>query len=194
MDLKIAKLDADLRKHREAIRALGSRPGPALEQAKKRAMNVLKQKRMLEIQRDKLQENSMRLDDARYTTSAMQDQAEMVKALKVASKEMKTQIKKTKELDIDHVNDIMDELQEQKDYFEEVQMAMSSYDVPLDIDDSELMAEMDMLGEEVAEEALADETPAYMMDIPDAPHGQRVQSNVNQFAEEEEEEREGIAL
>eukprot|EP00889_Picochlorum_renovo_P005019 jgi/Picre1/32049/NNA_007397.t1 len=87
-------------------------------------MNVMKQKRQLEAQREKMMENVMRLDEARYTTSAMQDQAEMVKALKVASKEMKIQMKKTKELDVDHVYDIMDELTEQRDQFEELQTAM----------------------------------------------------------------------
>lgn len=169
MDRKIARFDGDLRKYRDAMKSM--RPGPSLEQIKKRALGVMKQKKMLEGQRDKIMDNVMRLDETRYTTSAMQDQAEMVKALKAASKEMKVQMKKTKELDVDHVHDIMDELQDQRDQFEELQMAMSSYDVPVDIDDAELMAEMDLLGEEVAEEAETEGTPAYMMDIPDAPMG-----------------------
>lgn len=167
LDRKIARIDGDLRKYRDAMKSM--RPGPSLEQAKKRAMVAMKQKKQLEAQRDKIVDNVMRLDEARYTTSAMQDQAEMVKALKVASKEMKIQMKKTKELDVDHVHDIMDELQDQRDQFEELQMAMSSYDVPVEIDDAELMAEMDLLGEEVAEEVEAEGTPAYMMDIPEAP-------------------------
>ena len=186
LDAKIAKLDAELRRHREAIKALGSRGGPALEQAKKRAMNVLKQKRMLEGQRDKISENSMRIQDTRYTSSAMEDQAEMVQALKIAATTMKKQIKKTKELDVDHVAGIMDELQDTRDHFEELQEAMGAYDVPVDVDDAELMYEMDMLGEEVAGEAMEDSQPAYMMDLPQVPSGAVPVGSGGAVAEEED--------
>ena len=43
--------------------------------------------------------------------------------------------------------------------------------MPVDVDDTELMYEMDLLGEEVANEAIADETPAYALDLPDVPTG-----------------------
>ena len=197
MDSKIARLDVELRRHREAIRSLGSRGGPSLEHAKKRALHTLKQKRLLESQRDQIQDNVMRIDEARYTTSAMQDQADMVKALTLASKEMKAQIKKSKELDPDHVADIMDELQDHKYYFEEIQTAMSSYDAPVDIDDQELMAEMEMLGDDIAEESLHEDTPAYMMDIPDAPQdriGTAPGMDVGEDEKQSEHDREGIAV
>lgn len=171
LDTRIAKLDVELRKHREAMKALAARGGPALEQAKKRAVNVLKQKRLLEGQRDKISENVMRIDETRYTTSALEDQVEMVQALKVAAKTMKKQMKNTKELNPDHVEDIMDELQDARDQLEDIHEAMGAFDVPVDIDDAELMYEMDMLGEEVANEEVADEVPAYAMDLPDVPTG-----------------------
>ena len=171
LDARIAKLDTELRKHRDAIKAMGARGGPALEQAKKRAMNVLKQKRLLEGQRDKISANVMRIDETRYTTSALDDQVEMVQALKVAAKTMKKQMKKTKELDPDRVNDIMDDLQDAQDRLEDLHEAMGAFDVPVDVDDTELMYEMDLLGEEVANEAIADETPAYALDLPDVPTG-----------------------
>lgn len=171
LDARIAKLDTELRKHRDAIKAMGARGGPALEQAKKRAMNVLKQKRLLEGQRDKIAENVMRIDETRYTTSALEDQAEMVQALKLAAKTMKKQMKKTKELDPDHVGDIMDDLQDAQDRVDDLHEAMGAFDVPVDVDDTELMYEMDLLGEEVAKEAVADETPAYAMDLPEVPSG-----------------------
>jgi hypothetical protein len=46
VDEKIKKLDAELAKHREIIKK--ARPGPAQEAAKRRAMQVLKQKRLYE--------------------------------------------------------------------------------------------------------------------------------------------------
>lgn len=171
LDARIAKLDTELRKHRDAIKAMGARGGPALEQAKKRAMNVLKQKKVLEGQRDKITANVMRIDETRYTTSALEDQVEMVQALKIAANTMKKQMKKTKELDPDHVEDIMEDLQDAQERLDDLNEAMGAYDVPVDVDDSELMYEMDLLGEEVAKEALADETPAYALDIPDVPTG-----------------------
>ncbi|MEO2190925.1 MAG: Snf7 family protein [bacterium] len=171
LDARIAKLDTELRKHRDAIKAMGARGGPALEQAKKRAMNVLKQKKVLEGQRDKITANVMRIDETRYTTSALEDQVEMVQALKIAANTMKKQMKKTKELDPDHVEDIMEDLQDAQERLDDLNEAMGAYDVPVDVDDTELMYEMDLLGEEVAKEALADETPAYALDIPDVPTG-----------------------
>ena len=44
MDEKITKLDAELSKYKEQIKR--TRPGPAQEAVKARAMRVLKQKRM----------------------------------------------------------------------------------------------------------------------------------------------------
>lgn len=43
LDERIKKLDAELLKHREAIKKL--RPGPAQEAAKQRALRVLRQKK-----------------------------------------------------------------------------------------------------------------------------------------------------
>lgn len=187
LDARIAKLDTELRKHRDAIKAMGARGGPALEQAKKRAMNVLKQKKVLEGQRDKITANVMRIDETRYTTSALEDQVEMVQALKIAANTMKKQMKKTKELDPDHVEDIMEDLQDAQERLDDLNEAMGAYDVPVDVDDTELMYEMDLLGEEVAKEALADETPAYGLDIPDVPTGLGVPISVVGEDEDAEE-------
>ena len=46
LDDKIKRLDAELAKHRDLIRR--ARPGPAQEAAKRRALTVLKQKRLYE--------------------------------------------------------------------------------------------------------------------------------------------------
>jgi len=86
----------------------------------------------------------MRIDETRYTTSALEDQVEMVQALKVAAKTMKKQMKNTKELNPDRVEDIMDELQDARDQLEDIHEAMGAFDVPVDIDDAELMYEMEM--------------------------------------------------
>lgn len=195
LDTRIAKLEAELRKHRDAIKALGARGGPALDQAKKRALHVLKQKRMLEGQRDKLAENVMRIDETRFTTSALEDQAEMVQALKIAAKTMKKQMKKTKELDPDHVNEVMDDLQDAKDQLDDLNEVMRAFDVPVDVDDDELMYEMDLLGDEVANEALAEETPAYAMDLPEIPVGLGVDTSAGSPPEDEDErEPEAVAF
>ncbi|XP_034704132.1 vacuolar protein sorting-associated protein 60.1-like [Vitis riparia] len=52
VDEKIKKLDAELSRYKEQIKK--TRPGPAQEAVKARAMRVLKQKRMYEGQRDML--------------------------------------------------------------------------------------------------------------------------------------------
>lgn len=68
IDEQIKKLDEQLAKFREQIKR--TRPGPAQEALKRRALTVLKQKRMYENQRDTLYNQQFNMEQTRFTVRA----------------------------------------------------------------------------------------------------------------------------
>ncbi|KAL8159672.1 hypothetical protein V2J09_001209 [Rumex salicifolius] len=77
VDEKIKKLDAELARYREQIKR--TRPGPAQEAVKARAMRLLKQKRMYEGQRDMLYNQTFNLDQVSFAAEGIKD-AQQTKA------------------------------------------------------------------------------------------------------------------
>ncbi|CAL5363242.1 unnamed protein product [Camellia sinensis] len=109
VDEKIKKLDAELARYKEQIKK--TRPGPAQEAVKARAMRVLKQKRTYEGQRDMLYNQTFNLDQVEFASEGIKDakqtvspQEEMdaleMSALKSANKKLK---KVTKTLQIQDI-------------------------------------------------------------------------------------------
>lgn len=89
-----------------------------------------------------------------------------VDAMKTTTKELKKQYGK---IDIDKIDKLQDEMADLMDIGNEIQESISrSYDVPEDVDEAELDAELEALGEEVdlgeASYEGADSMPAFMMD------------------------------
>jgi len=173
IDEKIRKLDAELLKHKEAIKK--TRPGPAQEAAKQRALRVLRQRKLYEGQRDQLYQQQFNIDQVAFTTQNMKDTTETVQAMQAASKELKTQFKKNKELDIDYIEKMQDDMADLMDMSNEIQEALGrSYDVPDDLDEEELLGELDALELELATETETGEAvPSYLQDVdlPEAPSG-----------------------
>jgi charged multivesicular body protein 5 len=156
-------------KHRDAIRK--TRPGPAQENAKRRALNVLRQKKLYEQQRDQLYNQQFSVESAANTMQSMQDNVQVVAAMQAGAKEMKSMMKNHKELQVDEVWKTMDQMQDLSADFEEINEAMASYSAPIDVDEDELMGELDALGDDLE---LGEEVPAYLQDVgelPAAPEG-----------------------
>ncbi|CAN7117281.1 unnamed protein product [Brassica rapa subsp. narinosa] len=84
---KIKKLDVDLCKYREQIQK--TRPGPAQQALKARAMRLLKQKKMYEGQRDMLYNQTFNLDQVSFAAEGLKDAQQTMTALKSANKELK---------------------------------------------------------------------------------------------------------
>ncbi|XVE52402.1 hypothetical protein DITRI_Ditri02bG0119400 [Diplodiscus trichospermus] len=74
VDEKLKKLDAELSRYKEQIKK--TRPGPAQEAIKARAMRVLKQKRIYEGQRDMLYSRSFNLDQVASASEGPKDAQE----------------------------------------------------------------------------------------------------------------------
>ncbi|KAE9451260.1 hypothetical protein C3L33_16845, partial [Rhododendron williamsianum] len=160
VDEKIKRLDNELARYKDQIKK--TRPGPAQEAVKARAMRVLKQKRMYEGQRDMLYNQTFNLDqvgfaaegikDAQQTVGSLkgnisvyfgfEDMDVLMTALKSANKELKGMMKTVKIQDIDN---LQDEMMDLMDVSHEIQESLGrSYSVPDDIDEEELMGELNL--------------------------------------------------
>ncbi|XP_022746667.1 vacuolar protein sorting-associated protein 60.2 [Durio zibethinus] len=156
VDEKLKKLDAELNRYKEQIKK--TRPGPAQEAIKARAMRVLKQKRMYEGQRDMLYNQTFNLDQVAFASEGLKDAQQTMSALKSANKELKGMMKTVKIQDIDN---LQDEMMDLMDVSNEIQETLGrSYNVPDDIDEDELMGELDALEADMGSEA--DGVPSYL--------------------------------
>jgi len=89
-----------------------------------------------------------------------------VDAMKTTTKELKKQYGK---VDIDKIDKLQDEMADLMDIGNEIQESISrSYDLPEDVDEAELDAELEALGEEVdmgeGLGEMGDSMPAFMQD------------------------------
>eukprot|EP00127_Corallochytrium_limacisporum_P002268 Clim_evm56s109 gene=Clim_evmTU56s109 len=164
VEKKIQKLEQELTKYKQQMKNAKS---PAAKNAvKSRAMRVLKQKRMYESQRDQLMQQSFNMEQANMATQGLKDTITQVDAMKTGVKDMKKQFKN---INIDKVDAVQDDLEDMLDQANEIQEALSrSYGLPEEIDDEELEAELDLLEDDIA----LDEDTSYLDEasaIPDAP-------------------------
>tara|TARA_B110000977_G_scaffold4297_1_gene6008 strand:+ start:3857 stop:4441 length:585 start_codon:yes stop_codon:yes gene_type:complete len=164
----------ELAKHREILRTC--RTPAAKEAAKRRALQVLKQKRLYEGQREQLYNQQFNLEQVSFAAQSAKDTAVQVSAMQVSAKELKKQFK-TPAFDVDAIDALNDEMADLMDQHTEIQDVLGrNYNVPEDIDEEELMGELDVLEEMMGEELLlegSEEVPSYLQDeaLPDAPEG-----------------------
>jgi len=160
IEVKIRKLDAELGRYKDQIAKM--RSGPGKEAVQRRAIGVLKQKRMYESQLQTLQQQTFNMESAAMTTENLRNTMATVDAMKTANKEMQRQYGK---IDVDKIDDIHAEMEDMIEQANEIQESLGrSYGVPDEIDETELEAELDALGG--LEE---DETPSYLQDLNAAP-------------------------
>ncbi|KAK1409714.1 hypothetical protein QVD17_36243 [Tagetes erecta] len=193
VDEKIKRLDVELARYKEQIKK--TRPGPAQEAVKARAMRVLKQKRMYEGQRDMLYNQTFNLDQVAFASEGIKDAQQTMSALKSANKELKGMMKTVKIQDIDN---LQDEMMDMMDISNEIQESLGrSYSVPDDIDEDELLGELDALEADMGHETEGAGVPSYLqpdnepdlneeLNLPSAPSGHAVPSGrVNNQAVDE---------
>lgn len=161
IEKKIARLDAELVKYKDQMKKM--REGPAKNAVKQKAMRVLKQKKMYESQAGNLHNQSFNMEQANYATQTLKDTKTTVTAMKLGAKEMK---KEFKNINIDEIEDIQDDMADMLEQADEIQETLGrSYGTP-EIDEDDLAAELDALGDEV----LLDEDTSYLDDAINAPN------------------------
>ncbi|XP_077394290.1 charged multivesicular body protein 5-like [Festucalex cinctus] len=160
VEKKINMLDAELVKYKDQLKKM--KDGPSKNMVKQKAMRVLKQRKMYENQRDQLAQQAFNMEQANYTLQTLKDTKSTVDAMKMGAKEMKRAYKEVK---LDQIDDLQDQLEDLMEDANEVQEAMSrTYGTP-DIDEEDLEAELDALGDEL----LQDEDTSYLDDAEAAP-------------------------
>jgi len=185
LDEKLRKLDEQLIKHREAIRKC--RPGPAQEAAKRRALNVLKQKRLYEAQRDQLYNQQYNVEQTAFVMENVQDSVQTVQAMKAASKGLRSAFKRN-ELNISGIEQLQDDMADLMDMHNDIQDVLGqNYGVPDDIDEEDLMGELDALEADMAHETehtAESGLPAYLqeVDLPQLPSSNEPQAALGEEA------------
>ena len=100
------------------------------------------------------------MEQVNYTTQMLKDLKVTVNAMKTGLKEMK---KEYKNVNIDQIEDMQDELGDMMEDASEIQEALGrSYGMP-DVDEDELETELDALGDKIA---LDDDTSYLVMPSP----------------------------
>jgi len=178
MDKKIAGLENELRIFKDKIKKATS---PAAKNTlQKRAMEVLKRKRMYENQRDVMASQQFNIDQASFGIESAKANVQTVAAMKAASKELKTVMKN--ELNIDEIDDLADDMAEMFDEFNEINESLGrNFATPEGLDEADLEAELDLLEDELEAEAgaEADSTPSYL--LPSNPVNQLHTGPVDEF-------------
>jgi len=137
IESKIAKLDKELARYTAQMKTM--KPGPAKASVQKRAMNILKQKKMYEGQKEKTMNQQFNMEQIMFAQEGLKETADTVSAMKDANKALKKQFKQIK---IDDVEDLQDEMGDLLEQAEEVQAALGrSYNTD-DIDEGDLEAEL----------------------------------------------------
>ncbi|XP_003387851.1 PREDICTED: charged multivesicular body protein 5-like [Amphimedon queenslandica] len=144
VEKKIAKLDMELKKYKDQMKKM--RDGPSKNMVKQRAMRVLKQKKMYENQLEGLRNQSFNMEQANFTTQMLKDTKSTVDAMKGGLKDMK---KYYKQVDIGKIEDLQDEMEDMMETANEVQEVLGrQYGLPEDVDEDDLEAELDALGDD----------------------------------------------
>merc|ERR1712168_19839 len=157
---KISMLDKEILKYKEQMKKM--RDGPSKNMVKQKAMRVLKQKKMYEGQLENLRNQSFNMEQANFATQTLKDTKTTVDAMKLGVKEMKKEYKK---IDIDQIEDIQDDMEDMLDQANEVQEALGrQYGMP-ELDDADLDAELDALGDEM----FMEDDASYLDDASSAP-------------------------
>jgi charged multivesicular body protein 5 len=140
---KLKKLDAELIKLKQQMNKM--REGPPKEMVKKRALRILQQKKMYTNQYEGIQIQANNMEQQNFMLYSAKSTQEQVAFMKDNVKELKKEFKK---IDMTQVENIQDQLQDVYDDHQEIQEMMSiNLGDQFEMDDDELDAELESLGE-----------------------------------------------
>lgn len=160
IDVKLASINAELSGYQAKLSKM--RDGPGKTAIKQKALKVLQRRKMYENQREQLQQQSWNLEQAGMMQDNLKNVMTTVDTMKTTSKALKQQYGK---INLDKIERMQDEMADLMDMGNEINESISrSYDIPEDVDESELDAELDALAEEEFESMGQESTPSFMVD------------------------------
>jgi len=137
LDQRIMKLDKELARYTEQMKKM--KPGPAKQSVQKRALTLLKQKKMYEAQKEKTMNQQFNAEQIMFAQSTLKETHDTVSAMKDANKAMKKDFKK---LNINQIEDMQDDMSDLLEQAEEIQSALGRSYATDDIDEADLEAEL----------------------------------------------------
>ncbi|KAL9026780.1 MAG: hypothetical protein Q9196_004612 [Gyalolechia fulgens] len=144
LDVKLAKLTAELTTYQQRMSKM--RDGPGKTALRQKALKILQRRKLIESQRDNLQQQSWNMEQASMMTDNLKNVMTTVDVMKDTNKTLRKQYGK---VDVDKIERMQDEMQDLMEVGNEIQESLGrSYDVPEDVDEAELDAELEALGEE----------------------------------------------
>lgn len=155
-DVKVAQLDAELKGYQKKLSTM--RDGPGKTALKQKAIKVLQRRKMYESQKDQLEQQSWNMTQAGMMQDNLKNTMATVDAMKTTQKELKKQYGK---INIDKIEKLQDEMADLMDMGNDIQESISrAYDVPEDVDEAELDAELEALGDDFSAVDYLDEAAA----------------------------------
>ncbi|KAI1084911.1 hypothetical protein F5B20DRAFT_576227 [Whalleya microplaca] len=175
VDVKIASLNAELSSYQTRMSKM--REGPGKTALKSKALKVLQRRKQYEAQRDQLQSQVWNMEQAQTMQDNLSGVMTTVDAMKTTQKELKKQYGK---VDLERIERMQDEMADLMDVSNEIQETLSrGYEVPDDVDEADLDAELELLGAEMEMEGagmeaggvpdfMKDEVPEFIDEPPEA--------------------------
>lgn len=115
-----------------------------------------------ETQSENLRNQSFNMEQANYANQMLKDTQSTVVAMKDGMKAMKKEFKK---INIEEIEDLQDDMADMLEQADEVQEALGrTYNMP-EMDEDDLQAELDALGDEIA----LDDDTSYLDDVDKLP-------------------------
>ncbi|KAI9714258.1 MAG: hypothetical protein M1820_000217 [Bogoriella megaspora] len=162
IDVKISKLTAEATVYQQKMAKM--RDGPGKSAVKQKIFKILEQRKKQQKMIEKLEGMSLSMGDVNMMLGSAKNQLTTADALQTSSKVLKKQYRK---IDIDKIERLQDEMEDLMDMGNDIQESLSrSYGVPEDIDEEELEAELEALGEDVELNGVgeSESMPGFMMD------------------------------
>ncbi|KAK4243995.1 Snf7 family [Corynascus novoguineensis] len=145
IDVKLASINAELQGYQAKLSKM--REGPGKTALKQKALKILQRRKQYEAQRDQLQSQVWNMEQAQTMQDNLKNTMVTVDALKSTNKALRKEYGK---VDIDKIERLQDEMADLLDVGNEIQESLArSYDIPEDVDEAELDAELEALGQEV---------------------------------------------
>jgi charged multivesicular body protein 5 len=140
------------------------RDGPGKSALRQKALKLLQRRKALEAQRGQLEQQSFNMEQADMMTANLRNTMATVDVMKETSRTLRKQYGR---IDLDRIERLQDEMADLLDMGNDIQESLGrAYDVPEDVDEAELDAELDALGQEAELEGVGAglEVPGFMQD------------------------------
>ncbi|QPG98491.1 hypothetical protein C2857_007662 [Epichloe festucae Fl1] len=161
IDTKLKALNGELSAYQEKLSKM--REGPGKQAIKQKALKVLQRRKAYEAEKEKLEGQVWNMEQASSMQDNLKNVMTQVDAMKTTNKELKKQYGK---IDIDKIERLQDEMADLMDVGNEIQDSLArSYDIPDEVDESELDAELEALGmEQELEMEMGGAVPGFLQD------------------------------